>query len=318
MESVRPGNRILTIPGTRTEFNWRPVAGAEYYVFRIYTAANRINPVYDQAVVNITRHSVLMDSFANGTYYWTIQAIPRGEIGTEQFTLRRLQPVTLDSPAQGTVLSGLTALRQQTVFQWSSTESIGRSRFVLSRNPNPLQGPAAIERISPGRTISLDRLNEGIWYWTVEAQSPEGLNISAVSPRQLQVLPIPILPEPQNRLPATGRRFEADDLRAQRTITFSWSAVNGANAYILSLYHETAAGRRQLVRTNPENRTSWTLENLSILDQGTFIWQVEAVNSNQSGTIEQRGRIGENTFIVDVPLPGPVQKRDMGRLYGSY
>jgi hypothetical protein len=58
------------------------------------------------------------------------------------------------------------------------------------------------------------------------------------------------------------------------------------------------------------------LENLAVLGRGTFIWQVEAVNRNSAGTIEQRGRVGENSFIIDIPRPGRVQIEDPGTLYG--
>jgi hypothetical protein len=99
-------------------------------------------------------------------------------------------------------------------------------------------------------------------------------------------------------------------------MVFSWSAVQGANAYIFTLYEESANGRRQIIRRAPENNTSWTLENFSTLGRGTFVWQVEAVSRSSTGTIEQRGRIGENSFIIDIPRPGQIQAEDPGTHYG--
>jgi hypothetical protein len=58
------------------------------------------------------------------------------------------------------------------------------------------------------------------------------------------------------------------------------------------------------------------LENIRTLENGTFVWQVEAVNRGASGAIEQRGRIGGKTFILDIPNPGPVNVIDPGVLYG--
>ena len=224
--------------------------------------------------------------------------------------------IRLLAPARGATLPGLSALREQTIFSWEYDGEINNARFILSRNSNPLSGRPYLERSNPGRTIRVDRLEEGNWYWTVVAQTADGLSVSAAEPRQLRVLPIPLLPAPDNRLPAAGSRIGIEQLRTQRNIVFRWAAVPGANAYIFTLYEQTRSGRRQIISTAPENRTSWTLDNVSELDRGTFVWQVEALNRGRNNVIEQRGRIGENSFILDVPLPGPVRLEEPGILYG--
>jgi len=213
--------------------------------------------------------------------------------------------ITLESPSNETTLQGLTALRQQTVFRWSSDEAVAKSRFVLSRNSNPLAGQAAIEISDPNRTIRIDRLAEGVWYWTVEAQTPEGLNISAQTPRRLRVLPISLLPAPQDRQPADGYHVGIEELK-KVTIEFKWLQVQGANGYIFTLYQESGGTRRQITRIGPENRTSWTTE-LKTLGRGNFVWQVEAVNIGQKNDIEQHGNPGVNNFVIDIPSPGPVR-----------
>jgi hypothetical protein len=217
-----------------------------------------------------------------------------------------LPEVRLLSPAQGTRLAGLTALRNQTVFSWEYSGEAAKTRFVLSRSANPLQGRPQVERLNPGSSVRLNRLEEGNWYWTVEVETPEGNTVRADQPRQLRVLPIPVLPAPEDRRPVSGTSIGVEELKTQRNIIFSWSAVQGANGYFFTLYRE-ADGKRQKITGNeqPMNSTSWTLENLNILDRGNFIWQIEAVNTS-GGRIDQRGRTGENTFNIDIPRPGQV------------
>ncbi|MDR2718657.1 MAG: hypothetical protein LBB89_11430 [Treponema sp.] len=215
------------------------------------------------------------------------------------------QPVTLESPANGTELTGLNALRQQTVFRWGSEAGVEKARFVLSRDSNPLTGKPEIEILDPNRTIRLDRLKEGVWYWTVEAHTPEGVDISARQPRQLRVLPIPLLPAPENRQPAANHRVGIEELKKVR-IDFRWWTVLGANGYIFTLYQEDENGQRQITQTGPENRTDWSMD-IKTLGRGNFIWQVEAVSVGQNGVIEQRGSPGRNSFVIDIPRPGPVQ-----------
>jgi len=219
-------------------------------------------------------------------------------------------------PEQRARLNGLTALRQQTIFTWECSGSVVRSRFVLSRNPNPLQGRAAVEIQNPPRTIRLDNLDEGVWYWDIEARTADGFTVSAPAPRQFQVLPIPLLPPPENVSPRARQRYGLEELRSMKNIVFEWKTVQGANAYIFTLYQQTENGRRQITGTDPINSTSYVLDDLKVLDNGTFIWQVEAVN-RRNGVNEQRGRAGEYSFILDFPPPVPVQIEDTGILYGN-
>ena len=224
--------------------------------------------------------------------------------------------IKLSSPAQGARINGLTALRQQTVFRWDTDAKPVKSRFVLSKNSNPLRGRPAREITNPNRVIRIDRITEGTWYWTVELQTSSGL-IASAPPRRFQVQPIPLLPSPRNLQPVTGTSFGLQDFRSQRTIVFDWSEVRGANAYIFTLYQQVSTKRRQIVRETINSGTGYTLTDLRLLDKGAFVWQVEAVNIGRANTIEQRGAAGESTFIIDFPSSAPLQMEDTGIMYGN-
>jgi hypothetical protein len=147
--------------------------------------------------------------------------------------------------------------------------------------------------------------------YEVYVRNPGGLEA-----RGGTVIVIHLLPAPGNLRPIVGYRIGIEELKTQANLAFSWSAVQGANAYIFTLYEQTGSGRRVITERPPENRTSLALDIVSTLDCGTFLWQVEAVNRGASGTIEQRGRIGEATFSIDIPMPGLIQIVDPGILYG--
>jgi len=229
------------------------------------------------------------------------------------------QPLRLRllSPENNVVISGLTALRQETVFRWAVDEDIEFSRFVLSRNPKPLSGRPVIDIQNPGRAVSVPALAEGDWYWTVEARSKDGRAITAVSPRQIHVQPIPLLPAPGNRLPGSGFVIGPDELRQRESIVFSWSRVEGANAYILSILKDGFPRKQQLFQTELIRELTYTFNDYSLFnDSGIFYWQVEAV-SYRDGVVEQRGTPGENKFALDVPRPGRVKTKKTGVLYGQ-
>jgi hypothetical protein len=317
-------------------FQWSEIPEASSYILEAAQTPDFINPLLRLQTASIF---LIDSSLGPGTWYWRVvpvfPSIYEGQgnfSSASSFRIEQgdtealvmpeppvVQPVpvklSLLSPAPETALPGLTALRQQTVFTWDSDGEIISSRFILSRNSDPLQGRPVTEINNPDRTVRLNRLGEGVYYWTVEAQSADGL-ISAAVPRQLRILQIPLLSIPENRRPAPEYRIGIEQLRESESIVFTWSAVQGANAYIFTLYENTGAGRRRIINAPPQTRTNWMLENLAVLGRGTFNWQVEAVNRNSAGTIEQRGRVGENSFIIDIPRPGRVQVEDPGTLYG--
>jgi len=112
-----------------------------------------------------------------------------------------------------------------------------------------------------------------------------------------------LLPAPASQTPAPEHRIGIEDLRTNRSIDFTWSPVPEATSYILTILQVTPGGRRLIIRNEIENRNSWTLENLSILDRGTFVWQVEAITKNRSGSIVRRGDVAQSSFVLDIPVP---------------
>jgi hypothetical protein len=101
-------------------------------------------------------------------------------------------------------------------------------------------------------------------------------------------------------------------MRQSRSLTFRWKEVPGANGYIFTL-REASGGN--ILTTETLVDTSYTLD-LRRLEQGDFLWQVEAVRQNR-GIIERRGTAAENRFTVDIPLPGNPRLRETGPLYGT-
>ena len=274
--------------------------------------------------------TVFMDNLEQGNWYWTVQMLcANGLVTTAETRLLEVLPIPvlpapgngagmeqeitaeihlagvthtpavgLQSPAQGTALAGLTALQQPTVFTWNSNKEEVRSRFILSRNSNPLIGIPEVEIADPpNHTVRLETLEQGRWYWTVQAVGTNGL-VTTAEIWLLEVLPIPVLPAPENLQPVQGYRIGIEQLENQGTMAFNWEAVPGANAYFFTLYHQTSNGRRLIQRSVAAAGTSWTLNDISVLDYGTFVWQVEAVHLAENNAIEQRGVISENSFVI--------------------
>jgi hypothetical protein len=205
--------------------------------------------------LNNPGRSIALPQLSEGTYYWTIQATtPEGiDISATPQTFRVLPIsatlISLDSPAAGHSYSGLDALRRPGTIRWSSTETIGDSHFILSRNAN-LSGEPVLELSNPGKTITLPQLGEGTYYWTIQATTPEGIDISATSPRSFRVLPVSVSQVSLDS-PATGHSYSGlDALRRPGTIRWSSTETIGDSRFILSR-NANLSGEPVLELSNP-------------------------------------------------------------------
>jgi hypothetical protein len=325
-----PDKQAFMQEGEPLVFSWTASAGAKYYKFALYYGTNQNDPIYESSLIEETWASVFMDSHPEGDYRWTVRGFaletPRngrrtGLLAEGVFNARTLRPVSLDYPGNAASFDGFQAYHEPETLLWSSGEPVGTSRFILSSRSD-FAGPPLALIDNPPRRIALPKLGAGDYYWTIRAETPEGYDISAKQPLQFRVLPLPLLPKPVGRLPEDGKVIDAAELRANRHIVFSWDAVTGASGYLFAL--ENTLTGRTVIQQGPTPETSLLLENLTLLDVGPFAWRVEAVtaepeeeNREVSGTIIQRGEIGENRFTIDFNLPGVPAPREPGILYGK-
>jgi len=270
------------LPSVR--FEWQPIEEVSYYILQA-----GLTP--DLSDVLITRQTAVA-SFVEpvpqvGTWYW------------------RVKPVFSSIYEGNTAYSPTASFKIEQINEPINTAPADNP---VARDSSPATAvePAAVEmRISPSVTMVLPE--------TAPERKPETVKTAGAADQ-----PLEFLPEAKNLLPAAEKRIQFEDLRKTRRIDFSWSPVKGANAYIFTLYHKGDDGkRRRVTQTEPLKKTSWTLNNLALLDRGTFIWQVEAVSINRNGKIEQRGGVVENTFIIDIPVSNAPEIEDIGVIYGK-
>ena len=180
--------------------------------------------------------------------------------------------------------------------------------------PSVTPTPAATPTTAPAQPAPQAAAPDELKTETIAEEKPAQEN--AQSPAQAMK---PLFPAPQNMLPANGYRFGVEQIRQNKSIEFSWSKVEGANSYILTILKENTLRPERIFQTEiSDNTQKYTFDNFRLLDNnGTYIWQLEAISYNSDDIIDRRGRTGENKFIMDVPRPGRVRVKEMGILYGT-
>ena len=277
-------------------FQWSEIEEASHYVIEIASTQDFANPRINR---QIAAPFFVDSSLTEGTWYWRVQPVfssfyeggasfSRASFFIIEQTATIGQAVTLLEGAQ------LRELERAAGNEPPPEPEIALAETPPVAPPVPPAPPPQAPLAAPVRTAVVP-------VTPPRAESPP----RADSP----------LPPPENRQPADGYVIGIEQLKTQRNIVFRWAAVQGANAYILTLYEQTGNGRRQINSVTVTNPT-WTIENIGVLGRGTFVWQVEAVSRNRNGSFERRGTTGENIFKMDIPLPRPVQMDDPGVLYG--
>jgi hypothetical protein len=327
---LSPAGRVSRRPRDSLVFRWQAVPGAEAYSFSLYRGSpggSFSPPVRESSGLRDTFSSVPQLSLEEGDYYWTVRALapagsPYRDSAGESLGFRLENPgrIRLESPA---AFGGLDVLRRNARVRWSSPEPAVNARFILSGD-SAFRGAPVLSINDPPGSVLLPRLAEGTWYWTVRAENPAGVDISPEAPARFRVLPIPLLGRPGALEPAADSQIDTGYLLRNREalsgeplsagILFRWNSVAGANAYVFSLLREGAG--EPLVRTPPSPDTACRLRDMASLENGVYLWRVEAVYVAPDGTVEQHGEPAEYRFTLSIPRPGRPVPDSPGILYG--
>ena len=271
-------------------FQWSEVEEALHYIIEI-------SPIQDFSSPHISSQTAapfFTDSYLGpGTWYWRVQPffppVYEGAAGFSQVSWFDIERALINAGDE------IIVLPEPEIKPESAVEAV---TVVQETAPPAQETTPPVQETAP----------------QVQETAPPVRQVNRPQPP-----PLP-LPPPGNRRPVNGYRIGIEELKAQKNIVFNWSRVAGANAYTITLYEQTANGRRQIRRIPLGNRTTWTLDNIGLLGRGEFVWRVEASfvasdAARRNGLVERSGRPGENSFVIDIPRP-EVRMENPGVLYG--
>gem|GEM_PF-728538 len=316
------GNVVISASLPVVNFTWEPVPGAGYHVFVLSMAGAAQNPILETTIPG-SALSVNMGGFQDGEYVWSVHGLAREHTGgarrtspaaAQAMNMRHLRPVVLEHPRDGWAFPGAAAAHNPGALRWSSQGIPSNVVFTLSRNAQMTN--IVLRQTGIPHQHTLPRLPAGDYFWTIQAQDADGLDISSAAPAHFRVLPMQPLPAPQNRMPAGNHTITHAQIIADRSVVFSWDAVDGANAYVLTVFREAGAARAPVVQTPMLRTTSYTVQDIRLLGRGSFSWSVESLHVLDDGFIEQHGDLQENRLFVDIPHPQQIRVIDAGTLYG--
>ena len=343
--------RLIIQDGVAVKFEWNQVNYANYYQFNLFLQGREI-PLRGISSLHNDSIYVYFDPNTQGQFTWTIQGftsptetttgrnglIARGHFGinpdiystgTDQisWTIPRIanmqayagevdSPIKLMSPSQGINIPGIQALRSPPEARWVSDVPLMNVQLIVSRTTDPSSDPRSIVRNVNETSVTFPSLSEGVWYWIIRGDTSELRGTTPGDPFWFNVLPIPLLPVPHPVQPESKSIIGLAQLTRDRNITFQWNSVEGANAYIFSLYQDDTTPKL-LFTAPPQTALSYIFENLSIFGNGDYFWQIEAVYRDRNGVIEQRGGTGQYPFSIEIQRSANLRTIPQGTLYGQ-
>lgn len=218
-------------------------------------------------------------------------------------------PVLVLEPKNKSVFDGLDALRNGICIRWSCSEQLRSSRFVLSRKEGAGDYIPVLTREDPAKEISVVRLIPGEYQWFLEGITDSGKDI-VMEPSSFTVQTVPLLAPAVLLEPVSGFTIDAAYLRKNRTVQFRWEPAEGATHQIFSIYRRMADGKPgwKVLQTELSGTdSSYTVQNLTQFDVGSFIWTIEAEIRTSDGFTEQFGTAASSVFSIEIPLPEQVE-----------
>jgi hypothetical protein len=307
-------------------FTWKAPAGEAR--FQVSAGEDFARPELDEPVSGRTWQ---IRRLAPGDWYWRVSA--GGQVSPpRRFTVA--SPLGFPAPVGGD--QNIRAGQNEAVFRWQPVEGAAYYEFRLYEGQS---GRLLHSRTLAGTSagVSLAAYEDGPYRWTVQAfagQTPDATrqeSLPAVVQFEVKRTPVEAASRPEAsavpaqtqtasrsgplrapRLgsPANDLLFDADRLRGISGISFSWAAVDGADGYTFVLL---SAGNREILSARTAT-PSYTLNDLSILNNGRFRWQVRALRRGPAG--EEHGPAAEAAFTVDIPELRPNRLEDIGTMYG--
>lgn len=303
-------------------FAWKPVETADYYQFRIYGSEDLSDIVYENTYIEDDGREEYSErvSFAGKeekTYYWSVQAYREESddksravslLGKYSFFMRVLKPITLLSPGNAERLEGLDVVMNPPAIEWNSIDELSQSELFIYKDSVSEDNVVAVLD-NPEMSITMPRLYEGSYFWTVRGITWDDLDASSKQTRNFYVTKIPPMDAPVVKAPSLSDVYSTAYFEDTTNISFSWDPVLYATKYVFTLFDKDGKTLRSAEIASPN--TSYTVNFKDILYDGAYSWTVEARTIFDDGVVRY-GNKAESDFVVSLPKMNAPVKNPVG------
>ncbi len=264
------------------------------------------------AVRALAGRELTMPSLAPGVYYWRVRAADATwTSATRMLLLLRDAPPEIIYPASGQVVFLPGARRA--LFRWSRVPG-ATGRYLVKIGHDPSLASPVLTREVEGEELSLEAFaEEGVYYWGVRVLDPErgAAPTSRAARFRLITEPLlapPVLYEPElDEAPPPSRPHgwwwrliggvaAASELGPWPAVVLRWSAVEGADGYVIELSRDEKFARVVRRERVPRPYFRWSRAGPEV-----YFWRVRSVDAKgREGLFSAPRRIDGLVEVVPV------------------
>ncbi len=224
-------------------------------------------------------YSRLQKELPEGIYFWRITGFLKESTvpilsPVWRFSVAKMDNLNLIGPVNGGIFvidnsGGVPKI----IFSWDKSGLVGKYRIIISNNDTFTSIYKQLD--VSGLTTEAYNLDPGIYFWKVEFYDDENIMMMKSGVRSIVMLdrfgPLEIVEPGPN---------EVVDMSRKNQISLKWKKINGADEYSVNLY-QVKDGKNYSISETSTGDSSYVFDNLKKLDEGTFLWTVQAIDNNK-------------------------------------
>jgi len=271
-----PGSVVGIPDSTAITIGWNPSPSADAYEVVLKNQDGVIVGV-DRRVSGLSRNFAFSQADSEGIYTVELASIrdnpppgapARSETAIYQFEISsfvRYSPPIPVSPIDDTRLDPIETLRNGVTLSWRQDTPLQDYTVELSNGE--------FTRLYQSRepSLFLESLGPGHYSWLIRSRDAFG---QGAPKSQIARFRIDDFPSPAPPIVVSPKSGTSLDMTGKRSLSFEWEMENGAAVYDLALYEDGSLV--PLIREVGWSGSTYTLENLEILDIGKFIFAIQS------------------------------------------
>ncbi|WCL50042.1 DUF4962 domain-containing protein [Leptospira sp. GIMC2001] len=275
-------------------FQWSRDQFTRDYILEISESSN-FKVLSSRHVTQTNSFSV--DNLSSGKYYWRVRCVPYSANLPEKISKPRSFSIqktnsfsapTIARPNNERML--VSNFATQGILIWNTSSELVSFKVTLAKDSNFKNN--VFETTTQRNFLQpTTKLGSGTYYWKVVGFSASGkasessqiANFTLVDKAEDLIEKVEKTEEEPVKVPSKLLISPVDtvvDLSGESSISFKWNKEESGFIYILSIFQENT-GKKVAIHQVKTKETSYKLSDLSILDEGKFIWEVSSMSGSK-------------------------------------
>lgn len=284
---------VVSINGLR--FIWTDVKGYKDYNLEIANNAN----FKDSKIINSIQSTSYQfkDKVTSGNYFWRVIGVtPSGKSGdpskSNSFSIKALEG-NIFSLQSVSSISKVKMQKEGLQLKWKKLPIQGSYKIAIGKDSEVKN---IVKTISSNvNQVVVNDLDLGSYFWKVSLVDDDENSLYVSESKSFSIFDTsgPIYPT----------KDQIINMSNKESIVFSWSAQSNIKNYTIQIY-QLKGSKKVLIMQKSTSINSFLMDELSLLDEGRFVWQI-IVENPTSG--EKNVEFSSNFSISLDPLPDKLE-----------